>query len=134
MLIAATSSDGVTINQHFGHADHFRIYEVADGSVRLVRELVAEPYCTWSATVREMTPEQFAATMQQMRDCTDGAPGGAGRPHHLAAFAAALGDCRVVVTSMIGEGPREVLARAGIDVHAVPGPIAQVLPEITKLY
>lgn len=134
MLIAVTSTDGVTVNQHFGHADRLRIFEVADDRVELLRECAVTPYCTWSKALRDLPPDQFAATVQQMRECVDSQPGHGMRPDQRAVFAAALADCRVVVTAMIGEAPREELARIGIAVHAVPGPIAQVLPEIVKLY
>jgi predicted Fe-Mo cluster-binding NifX family protein len=134
MLIAVTSTDGITVNQHFGHADRLLIFEVAGGKVELLRECAVTPYCIWSKTVRDLPAEQFAATVQQMRECADGQPGHGMRPAQLAAFAEALGDCRVVVTAMIGEAPQEELARIGIAVHAVTGPIQQVLPEIIKLY
>ena len=134
MLIAVTSTDGITINQHFGHADRLLIFEVADGRLELLRECAVTPYCTWSAAIRDLTPEQFAATVQQMRECADGQPEHGMRPAQLAAFADAMGDCRVVVTAMIGEAPQEELARIGIEAHAVTGPIQQVLPEIIKLY
>lgn len=134
MLIAVTSTDGATINQHFGHADRLQIFEVTDGRIEPLRECAVTPYCTWSKAVRDLPPDQFAVTVQQMRECADSQPGHGMRPAQLAAFAEALGDCRVVVTAMIGEAPQEELARIGIEVHAVPGPIAQVLSEITRLY
>ena len=134
MLIAVTSTDGLTINQHFGHAARLLIYRVADGRAELLRECAVTPYCTWSEALRDMPPEQFAATIQQMRECADGQPEHGMRPAQLAAFAEALGDCRVVVTAMIGAAPQEELERINIEVHAVTGPIQQVLPEIIKLY
>ena len=40
MLIAVASKDGREINQHFGHAERFLIYDVEDGDARLVDEKI----------------------------------------------------------------------------------------------
>jgi len=134
MLIAVTSSDGSTINQHFGKAERFMIYEVRDEEQRLVRELAAPPYCNWSASMHGMSPEQFTAAVQKMKDCAEAPPDHRMMPDKLSAIAAGLGECRVVVTVMIGEAPREELERLGIDVLTIPGPVAEVLKEVAKLY
>ncbi len=134
MLIAVTSTDGITINQHFGKAERFLIYEVSDGDLRLVRELASPSYCNWSASMHEMTPEQFTATVQKMKDCAEAPPDHRLMPDKLSAIAAGLGDCRVVVTVMIGDAPREELERLGIDLLTIPGAVAEVLKEVAKLY
>ena len=36
MLIAVASKDGKEINQHFGHAERFLIYEVEETEAKLV--------------------------------------------------------------------------------------------------
>ena len=134
MLIAVTSTDGITINQHFGHAERFLIYEVGHGEPQLVRELAAPSYCNWSASMHEMTPEQFTATVQKIKDCAEAPSDHRMIPDKLSAIAAGLGDCRVVVTAMIGEAPREALERFGIDVLTLAGEVAEVLKEVAKLY
>ena len=52
----------------------------------------------------------------------------------LAAIATGLGACRVVVTAMIGESPKEEMERLGIDIISLSGPVIDVLKEVTKLY
>ncbi|HWI40276.1 MAG TPA: NifB/NifX family molybdenum-iron cluster-binding protein, partial [Verrucomicrobiae bacterium] len=44
MLIAVASKDGKEINQHFGHAERFLIYEVGGSDVKLVDEKKVERY------------------------------------------------------------------------------------------
>ena len=66
MLIAVTSSDGNTIDRHFGKAEKFMLYEVGEGEPRLVREVQAPAYCEWSTQLQEMTPEQVSLTKRCM--------------------------------------------------------------------
>ena len=46
MLIAVASQDGKEINQHFGHADLFYVYEVEGENVTLKEEKRVEQYCS----------------------------------------------------------------------------------------
>jgi nitrogen fixation protein NifX len=43
--IAIASSDGQSVNQHFGQAENFLIYEVSEGNIEFIedREVTAEP-------------------------------------------------------------------------------------------
>lgn len=110
MLIAVTSSDGKHIDTHFGKADRFLVYEVGTGEPVLKSEVPVPPYCGGAG------------------------PGHSLMPDKLAAIAERLGDCRVVVTAMIGEAPQAELERLGIAVHAVTAPVSDVLHEVVKLY
>jgi len=47
MLIAVASKDGRDINQHFGHAERFLIYEVEGSEAKLVDEKKVERYCSY---------------------------------------------------------------------------------------
>ena len=47
MLIAVATKDGKLINQHFGHAERFLLYEVEGAAVKLVDEKKVERYCTY---------------------------------------------------------------------------------------
>ncbi|NTW99485.1 MAG: dinitrogenase iron-molybdenum cofactor biosynthesis protein, partial [Geobacteraceae bacterium] len=47
MLIAVASKDGKEINQHFGHAERFLIYDVENGEAKLVEERTVERYCSF---------------------------------------------------------------------------------------
>ena len=81
MLIAVASKDGKEINQHFGHAERFLIYEVDGDQVRLVDEKPVERYCRFD-------------------------PDHPLRSHSLKATADALVGCRAIVCAMIGEAPK----------------------------
>ncbi len=111
MLIAVTSSDGILVDIHFGKADRFLVFDVADtGEPALRYEVQAPRYCGGTG------------------------PGHDLMEHKLAAIAEGLGACRVVVTAMIGEAPRQELERQGIEVICVSGSISDVLKEVIKLY
>ena len=110
MLIAVTSSDGKHIDTHFGKAERFLVYETGTGDPVLRHEVLAPPYCGGAG------------------------PGHSLMPDKLAAIASTLGDCRVVVTAMIGDAPREEMERLGITVHCFEAPVAAVLSEVVKLY
>jgi predicted Fe-Mo cluster-binding NifX family protein len=134
MLIAVTSSDGKNIDQHFGKAERFLVYEVESGEPRLVREVKAAAYCGWSAQLQTaVTPEQFEAVVGEMRECADAPPSHGMMPDKLAAIARELGSCRVIATAMIGPAPQEEMERLGFDVYTMTGPVGPSLTELAKL-
>ncbi|MBI2354777.1 MAG: dinitrogenase iron-molybdenum cofactor biosynthesis protein [Deltaproteobacteria bacterium] len=108
MLIAVASKDGREINQHFGHAERFLIYHVADGDARLVDEKKVERYCSFD-------PEHPL------------------RGHLLKEIAEALHGCRAVVTAQMGEHPQGELERLGIEPFVASGPIKTTLLELAKI-
>ena len=110
MLIAVTSSDGKHIDTHFGKAERFLVYEVGTGEPVLKSEVQAPPYCGGTG------------------------PGHSLMADKLAAIAERLGDCRVVVTAMIGEAPKDEMERLGVEVVSISGPVIEVLKEVVKLY
>lgn len=110
MLIAATTSDGINVDTHFGKAQRFLVYDVGAGEPRLVREVQAPPYCGGAAPGHNLMPDKLATISQ------------------------ALGDCRIVVTAMIGEAPQAELERLGIEVVTLAAPVGEALREVVKLY
>ncbi|MDU0458660.1 MAG: NifB/NifX family molybdenum-iron cluster-binding protein [Geobacteraceae bacterium] len=108
MLIAVASKDGREINQHFGHAERFLIYDVEQGSAKLVDERKVERYCSFD-------PEHPL------------------RMHLLKSIAAALSGCRAVVTAQMGEHPRNELEQMGIEPFVASGPIRTTLVELAKI-
>jgi len=108
MLIAVASKDGKTIDQHFGHAERFLIYEVIDGDVVLVDEKRVERYCSFD-------------------------PDHPLRTHTLQATADVLKGCRAIVCAMMGEAPRQELTRLGVEQFVVEGPIEETLVELAKV-
>jgi predicted Fe-Mo cluster-binding NifX family protein len=108
MLIAVASKDGKQINQHFGHAERFLIYDVEEAGVRLVDEKKVERYCTYDADHPL-------------------------RAHVLKAIADALTGCRAVVCAQIGQAPQDEMERLGIDAFVADGPIGPTLVELAKV-
>lgn len=108
MLIAVASKDGKQINQHFGHAERFLIYEVDQSEARLVDEKKVERYCSYD-------------------------PDHPLRTHLLEAITGVLQGCRAVVCSQIGQGPQREMERLGIDTYVTEGPIRPTLLEIAKV-
>ncbi len=104
MLIAVTSKTGTEVDQHFGHAERFLIYDYDRGTAQLVKEVVVEKFCAY-------VPDQ---------------PFRHGR---FQGIAEAIDGCELVVTAMIGGYPEEELKKLGIQAVAATGPI---LPALTQ--
>lgn len=108
MLIAVASKDGREINQHFGHAERFLIYDVGDGDAKLVDEKKVGRYCSFD-------------------------PQNPLRGHLLQEIAEALQGCRAVVSAQIGEHPQGELEKLGIEPFTATGPIKATLVELEKI-
>ena len=108
MLIAVASKDGKEIDQHFGHAERFLIYEVEQGEATLVDEKSVERYCSFD-------PEHPL------------------RGHLLRGIREALQGCRAVVTAQMGEHPKAELESQGIEPFVASGPIKSTLVELAKI-
>ncbi len=88
-LIAVTTSGGGVINQHFGHAREFLVYEADAYDVRFVGTRRADAYCTGAD------------------HCDEG-------EDKLARVLKALEGCDAVLSARIGLPPFEALENAGI--------------------
>ena len=108
MLIAVASKDGKEINQHFGHAERFLIYDVENSEAKLVDERKVERYCSFD-------PEHPL------------------RGHLLRGIADALAGCRAVVTAQMGEHPKGELEKLGVETFVTGGPIKHTLVELAKI-
>lgn len=108
MLIAVASHDGKEINQHFGHAERFLIYDVEGTEVKLVDEKKFERYCTY---------DQDHPL----------------RAHILKAIADSLNGCHAVICAQIGQGPQMEMEQLGIETFVADGPIKPTLVELAKM-
>jgi predicted Fe-Mo cluster-binding NifX family protein len=108
MLIAVASKNGKEIDQHFGHAERFLIYDVEGNAANLVDEKKVERYCSYDADHPLRGPV-------------------------LRKIADALAGCRAVACAQIGQAPQIEMERLGIDVFTVEGPIRQTLVELAKV-
>ena len=85
-VAVASRGDGL-VNQHFGHAREFLIYDVDRAGTRLVGHRKVEQYCV----------------------------GGDGEEDVLAVVLRTLSDCQAVLAAKVGHCPRGQLAAAGIE-------------------
>ena len=103
--VAVASSDGISINVHFGQARHFFLYEVEDdGSFLKVGE----------------------------REIADAPAAEAGEHHDTDATARALADLDAVLANRIGPGGVATLKGHGVKGFAIGGPIAKALSAYGK--
>lgn len=89
MLIAIASNDGETVNEHFGRAERFLIYDIAPGSSSMIDVRKVEPLSTGDRN----------HPLDQQRIDT---------------LVEAIKDCRMVYCAKIGDRPRQELEKFGI--------------------
>jgi nitrogen fixation protein NifB len=85
-VAVATRGEGL-VNEHFGHAKEFQVYDVSRDGLKLIGIRKVEMYCK----------------------------GGDGEEDALAATLRALADCHGVLVARIGHCPKEELSVAGIE-------------------
>lgn len=102
MLIAVASKSGTEIDQHFGHAERFLIYDYGSGDPQPLREVAVDKYCSYD-------------------------PDHPFRHPQFNAIVSALEGCKAVVTSMVGELPKQELRKVGITPIVTSGPIPDAL-------
>lgn len=86
LRVAVGSSDGQSVNEHFGSVQEFIIFDVtADGARLVERRAIADH-------ALEAEKDNPRATICRM-----------------------LADCKVLLVAKVGAGPQELLARHGIE-------------------
>lgn len=101
MQVAIASTDGETINEHFGKADRFFIYDLNDAQLVLLMVRTVVPLST-------------------------GDPQHTFDPARMSSTIAALKGCERVYCTRIGDTPRQELKKAGIETVVGVGPIAAI--------
>lgn len=101
MQIAIVSTDGQTVNDHFGKAERFLIYE-SDGA-----------------------PPVFIEE-RQVRPFSSGDQNHAFNRTRFENVLAALAGCREVYCNKIGDKPTKELSKAGIEPVIYDGPISAI--------
>lgn len=102
--IAIASSDGLTVNEHFGKAGSFRIYRLHDSGHEYVEQRESTPVCS----------------------------GHAHDDNGLQKIAQNLSDCRGVVAAQIGSGAIDALLMHRIMAFALPGPIEEAIEALVR--
>ncbi len=87
VLVAVATEGGGKVNQHFGHATEFQIFEVSQSEALFVGHRRVDLYCQ----------------------------GGWGEDEQLPSIVNAINDCHAVLVSKIGACPRDELSAAGIE-------------------
>jgi nitrogen fixation protein NifB len=96
VLMAVATTGQNLINQHFGHAREFLVYEVSESGARLIGPRKTDLYCTGDD------------------HCGEAGEGGASGDSILARTIAALEGCEIVLCARIGFEPWGELEAAGI--------------------
>jgi nitrogen fixation protein NifX len=102
--VAVASSDGKVINQHFGRAGQFLIFDLSENGYDFYELRKTAPVCGSEETHDDL--------LQLTVNC--------------------LADCQVVLVSRVGPGAEEALRQSGIRVFAIPGLIQPVLLKLNK--
>lgn len=98
ILVAVASKGSGIVNQHFGHAKEFMIYEVDGNEARFVGHRKIDHYCQ----------------------------SGYGEDASLDNIIQTLSDCKAVLVAKIGECPKEKLHKAGLETVEAYGVIETV--------
>jgi nitrogen fixation protein NifB len=88
ILVAVATKGGGIVNQHFGHAKEFQIFEVDANEAKFVGHRKIDLYCQ----------------------------GGYGEEASLEGIIKAIADCKAVLVSKVGECPKKDLKDAGLHV------------------
>lgn len=101
MIIAVVSTDGVHVDDHFGRAERFLIYDVEGDKQTLLRVENVKKLSEDDPT-HKFNENKFGALLQ------------------------ALDGCERVYCTKIGEKPAQELDKAGIEPVVYSGPIAEI--------
>ncbi|HEX3031424.1 MAG TPA: NifB/NifX family molybdenum-iron cluster-binding protein [Bacillota bacterium] len=104
--IAVASNDGESINQHFGRATRFYVYQVNAENYTFVRVINTNGFCSGSGHDE----------------------------NRLVSLAEGLEGCRAVLVSQIGLGAAKFLKGKGIDSFDVQDFIHNALKKLIKYY
>lgn len=106
--VAVATRGGDKVNQHFGHATEFLIYDTDGADVKLVGVRKIQAYCHGKADCNG----DKAATLQEIITI--------------------LSDCRILLCSGIGDGPRASLNKIGVLPLVRKGGIQEAILESVK--
>lgn len=108
MKIAITTNDGKTVNEHFGKAKSFSIYEKSAGELNFIETCDVESYCECKENGEPVDPnhkfsdDRFSKIFEQIKGC------------------------EMVYTKQIGDKPAEALNEKGIKVKLCGCEISQI--------
>jgi MoaA/NifB/PqqE/SkfB family radical SAM enzyme len=109
LKILVTSSDRRVVNQHFGHADKFYIYQYEDGTIRLLEVREVSKYCNGPGSCSDEGEKII-----QLVKATDG--------------------CDIILTMRIGLEPQRILEQQGKRVLTTYGFIGESIQKAAHYY
>lgn len=104
--VAVASSDGKVINQHFGRATKFLIFEINNDKFKFLEQRDASPFCS----------------------------NGEHDDNKLLSSVESLADCRAVLVGQIGHGAVEALRDKRIDAFNIHDLIEDALEKLIQYY
>lgn len=124
--IAVASSDGKNINETFGMAKSFIIYEVTDSVYRQLEERVYHP----------QKADAILNSCNNSGGCgsSNGCVSGCDGQGYVSSKVELISDCRVVVCKKIGFNIQKQLERKAISVFDVSCTTEEALNKITAYY
>jgi MoaA/NifB/PqqE/SkfB family radical SAM enzyme len=108
--IAVASNDGIRVNEHFGHAAHFQIYEVNDDGIVLSENRELTPFCSAPENIKNSHHNDAITKISTIINT--------------------LSDCTIIICTKIGINPRRALESAGFYIFETEGEIKKVLSKI----
>lgn len=103
--IAVASSDGIVVNNHFGRAKDFYIYQIDNKEqMRFLEKRSVIPVCEGG----NHDDEKLRANLEK------------------------LGDCKYLLVSRIGSGAADMAAGFGIESYEIPGIIGESIEQLIK--
>lgn len=103
-LIAVASSDGRFVNDHFGRAKKFDIYEMFEDDVSYVETREVDPACKDG----DHSDDRINLNLD------------------------ALSDCSYLLVSRIGDGALRLASSRGIEAYEIPGEIPDSIEQMIK--
>ncbi len=129
--IALASSDGVNVDEHFGAARSFLIYEVSDeGAFSLLER---RDYAGQEEGSPSACPDKSASACGSGAGCGN-AGGGCGQGGAVSAKVQLVADCRSVVAAKIGFNVTKQLEKKAISSFDVDCTVQEALEKITKYF
>ena len=142
--IAVASSDGIQIDETFGSAKRFLIYEVEDGAYRRLEERAADEDKTDRRGTQQESSFQNACNAKSAcsaesachaeSGCGNGTGGGCGGAGEASAKVELVSDCRCVVCKKIGFHIQKQLERKAISAFDVTCPVEEALEKISHYF
>jgi predicted Fe-Mo cluster-binding NifX family protein len=105
--IAVTTTNYKTVDQHFGKASGFSIYEIKAGNINYLETRKTIPYCQGGDQLPETDGHAFSE-------------------ERLNRIYETIKDCRILYTRQIGEKPGAALFSRGIEIKPCTCKIEQI--------